>query len=67
MIDIADDNYILDITRARNVLGWDPKRALDKSLPIMIDALKKDPAAWYKANQLKPSNKLLRQWNRKSL
>lgn len=67
MIDLADDNYILDITRAKMMLGWDPKRNLDATLPIMIDALKRDPAGWYKANQLQPPKRLLSQWNRKSL
>ncbi len=52
MIDLADDHYELDISRARTVLGWEPKRSLEKTLPLMIDALKKDPRAWYEANQL---------------
>ena len=52
MIKLADDNYNLDIGRAKNTLGWEPKRYLDDTLPIMIDALKKDPETWYKKNQL---------------
>ncbi len=66
MIDLADDNYNLDISHAQNVLGWNPKRNLDDTLPIMIEALKRDPAAWYKANQLKPSHKLIAEWNKKT-
>ena len=52
MIDLADDNYELDITRARTVLGWEPKRSLRASLPKMIAALKKDPVGWYHENKL---------------
>ncbi len=67
MIDLADDNYNLDISQAKSTLGWEPKRNLDATLPIMIDALKRDPAGWYKANQLNPPAKLSAQWSRKSL
>jgi nitric oxide synthase oxygenase domain/subunit len=52
MIDIADDHYELDITRARSLLGWTPKRRLLDTLPRMIHALKTDPVAWYKTNKL---------------
>jgi len=53
MIDLADDHYELDISRAKRVLGWRPKHRLDKTLPRMIGELKSDPEAWYQANQLK--------------
>lgn len=53
MIDLADDNYNLDIRKAKQTLGWEPKRDLQSSLPKMIQALKKDPKAWYQANGLK--------------
>jgi len=52
MIDLADDHYVLDISRAKQILGWEPQHSLAQTLPIMIAALKKDPAAWYKINQL---------------
>jgi len=52
MISIADDHYELDISRAKRLLGWAPKHTLEKTLPIMIQDLKRDPAAWYKMNQL---------------
>ena len=54
MVDLADDNIELDITRARTMLGWDPKRSLRETLPKMIPALKADPFAWYRENELKP-------------
>ena len=37
-----------------NFLGGGLKRTLDKTLPLMIEALKKDPAAWYRDQHLKP-------------
>jgi nucleoside-diphosphate-sugar epimerase len=52
MVDIADDHYVVDITRARKLLGWKPLHSLRKTLPRMIDALKADPAEWYRANKL---------------
>lgn len=52
MIDFADDHYELDITQAKKILGWNPKHSLEETLPIMIAGLLKDPALWYKANQL---------------
>jgi len=52
MVDISDDHYELDISRARNLLGWEPKHSLRETLPKMVAALKADPAGWYKANKL---------------
>lgn len=54
MVDLADDNIELDITRARTMLGWDPKRSLRETLPKMIPVLKADPLAWYRGNEIKP-------------
>lgn len=53
MIDLADDHYELDISRAKQLLSWQPKHAIEETLPIMINSLMKDPNAWYKKNQLK--------------
>jgi nucleoside-diphosphate-sugar epimerase len=55
MIDIADDHYDLDISRAKQILHWSPRHSLDKSLPIILNLLKHDPAAWYKKNGLRMS------------
>ncbi len=55
MIDLADDHYEVDITKAKNTLGWVPKHKLEKSLPIMIEELRENPIAWYKANHLEMS------------
>ncbi|GGG52394.1 hypothetical protein GCM10010964_44440 [Caldovatus sediminis] len=52
MVDIADDSYELDTTRARDLLGWEPRHSLRQALPGMIAALKEDPVGWYRANKL---------------
>lgn len=52
MIDLADDHYELDISRARTLLGWEPKHHLLKTLPKIIEALRRDPAGWYKQHKL---------------
>jgi nucleoside-diphosphate-sugar epimerase len=59
MIDIADDHYALDITRARKTIDWNPKHFVLDDLPTMMELLKKDPLAWYKTNELKPPKWLL--------
>jgi nucleoside-diphosphate-sugar epimerase len=53
MIDIADDHYELDISRAKSVLGWQPKYRVDRVIPQWIEELKKDPLMWYDENKLK--------------
>jgi nucleoside-diphosphate-sugar epimerase len=53
MIDLSDDHYAFDISRARTLLGWEPRHSLRKSLPIIIDELKFDPAGWYEENNLR--------------
>jgi hypothetical protein len=55
MIDFADDHYALDVTRARALLGWNPKHSLREALPRIIESLKADPQAWYRSNKLNPS------------
>lgn len=52
MIDRADDHYELDITRVRTVTEWEPKRRLRETLPKIVAALKADPWAWYRENEL---------------
>ena len=63
MVDASNDHYILDITRARSLLGWEPKHRLRDTLPSMVAALKRDPQRWYEANKL---NSNLVAWHRKS-
>jgi nucleoside-diphosphate-sugar epimerase len=52
MIDLADDHYELDTSRARSLLGWKPKRSLRETLPLLVRALKEDPVAFYRENHL---------------
>jgi nucleoside-diphosphate-sugar epimerase len=54
MIDVADDDYTLDISRARELLDWQPRHKLYDSLARMIATLKDDPTAWYEENGLDP-------------
>lgn len=53
MIKMADDHYELDITKAKETIGWQPRHHLNQTLPRMISDLKSDPSIWYEANQLK--------------
>ncbi|MEQ8486725.1 MAG: NAD(P)-dependent oxidoreductase [Pseudomonadales bacterium] len=52
MIDRANDHYAVDITRARELLGWQPERSLHGTLPKMVAALHADPLGWYRDNGL---------------
>lgn len=52
MIDRADDNYELDITSARRVLGWQPQHRLHDAIARMLEGLKLDPHRFYKINHL---------------
>lgn len=52
MIDLADQNYPVDIHRARTQLGWEPQHTLRRTLPEMIRRLHEDPQRWYKNNGL---------------
>lgn len=54
MVDLASDHYALDITRARLLLGWEPRHDLGATLPRIVQALKADPAGWYEANGVTP-------------
>jgi nucleoside-diphosphate-sugar epimerase/uncharacterized membrane protein len=55
MIENSDDHYELDISRARSLLGWEPKHSLTGTLPEMIRRLKRDPTDWYEKNKLDPN------------
>jgi len=54
MIDLADDHYELDIRRARETIGWEPRHSLRDALPRMIEALKNEPLTWYRQHKLHP-------------
>jgi len=58
MIDVAQENMELDITRARTMLGWKPQHSLRDTLPKMVSGLKADPFIWYHENELKLPRRL---------
>ena len=59
MVAMADDHYELDTSRARTLLGWEPKHRIKHTLPKIVAALKRDPEGWYETNGLTPSPLLL--------
>lgn len=52
MINLADDHYEMDTSKAAAYLDWEPKHDLKSTLPAMIRKLKADPEKWYKTNKL---------------
>lgn len=54
MADMASDHYALNISEAKKLLDWQPKRRLKDALPDIIARLKKDPIAWYEKNGVTP-------------
>ena len=56
MVDMADDHYALDISRAKQMLGWEPEHNLREVLPTILGHLQQEPAEWYRQNGLDPSD-----------
>ncbi|MBA3511025.1 NAD-dependent epimerase/dehydratase family protein [Sphingomonas sp.] len=54
MVAMADDHYELDVSRARELLGWEPEHRIKDTLPKIVAALKRDPEGWYEDNGLTP-------------
>lgn len=54
MIDMADDHYALDISRAKELLGWSPRHRINDGLENLVCALKDDPVKWYRDNRITP-------------
>jgi nucleoside-diphosphate-sugar epimerase len=52
MIELADDHYGLDVSRAERLLGWKPRHELMEELPGIIEKLRRDPPRWYRENGL---------------
>jgi nucleoside-diphosphate-sugar epimerase/uncharacterized membrane protein len=55
MIENSATHYELDTSRARRLLGWEPRSRLIDTVPEMVRRLKADPPAWYAKNGLSPS------------
>ncbi|MFN0065175.1 MAG: NAD-dependent epimerase/dehydratase family protein [Chlamydiales bacterium] len=60
MIDLADDNYEFTMAKSKKILGWQPKHNLRKTLPAIIEDMKKDPIAWYKRHGIPVSHAVLK-------
>jgi len=52
MIDLANDHFEMDSSKAKKLLGWQPKHGLRETLPKMIKKLKDDPEKFYRVNKL---------------
>ncbi|MGI8400800.1 MAG: vitamin K epoxide reductase family protein [Gemmatimonadaceae bacterium] len=52
MVPLADDDFVLDTTRAQTMLNWRPQHSLSETIPSMVDALEADPLKWYGENHL---------------
>ncbi|TWT64897.1 NAD-dependent epimerase/dehydratase family protein [Allorhodopirellula solitaria] len=52
MVSMADDHYALDITRAKELLAWQPKHSLRETIPKMTGLLQSDSEAWFRKNGL---------------
>lgn len=52
MIDFSDDHFELDISRSKEMIGWEPKHDLKNTLPKIVEELKSDPESWYKEHNL---------------
>ncbi len=53
MIDLADDHFEMDSSKAKKMHGWQPKHSIRETLPKMIKKLKDDPKEFYEVNDLK--------------
>ena len=54
MADLSEDHYEIDVSRAQALVGWTPRHRLRDALPGMVEALKRDPAGWYREHRLAP-------------
>lgn len=52
MIDMADDHYALDISKANRLLGWEPSRHLLDHVAVIVNKMKENPELWYDKNGL---------------
>lgn len=50
MIDLASDHYDLDITKAKEQLGWSPQHSIYSGLAKLVVNLKQNPSEWYETN-----------------
>lgn len=53
MIDLADEDYRIDISKAQSQLSWTPRHSLRETLPIIARRLVEDTSRWYEENGLR--------------
>lgn len=51
---MGDHHYALDTWRAKNLLGWEPKRRLKNELPDIVAELRRNPVVWYERHGITP-------------
>ena len=56
IIDDADDQYVLDTSRAKKFLGWRSKYSVFEYISIWVEQVKKDSLLWYRENGLQANN-----------
>jgi nucleoside-diphosphate-sugar epimerase len=56
MVDLADAHYPVDISRARAILGWEPRHRLRSTLPETLKRLQQDPKHWYETHGYPTAN-----------
>ena len=61
MIKLADEHYELDISKAKKIFKWAPKRKLEDAIVKICLDLLKNPADWYKINNLKITKSIKKQ------
>jgi nucleoside-diphosphate-sugar epimerase len=59
MVDRAADHYDLDISSAREELGWEPRHRVVDAIPAMVRRLEADRDGWYAENGMTPPRRLL--------
>ncbi|HKK18087.1 MAG TPA: NAD(P)-dependent oxidoreductase [Opitutales bacterium] len=58
MVDLTEDHMELDISCAKNQLGWEPRHDLLDTFPQIVEYLKADPVDFYKHNKLEMPGKI---------
>jgi nucleoside-diphosphate-sugar epimerase len=59
MIDRASDHYDLDISSARDHLGWEPEHHVADVVPVMVEQLQRDRDGWYRRNDMTAPRRVL--------
>lgn len=50
MIDLADQDYRIDISKAQSQLSWAPRHSLRETLPLIARRLVEETSRWYEEN-----------------